>query len=99
MFSITHYSIREVVRAAEKHKQYALMGDALSLAREQVEKVFIIAALLDDPNRAFKQFLRSSWKNEYEKFCWKVRSTRKMFALQNSCRVQLPRVLSECGAT
>lgn len=32
MFTITHYSIREVVSAAEKNKQYALMGDALSLA-------------------------------------------------------------------
>jgi hypothetical protein len=68
MFSITHYSIREVVRAAERNNQYALMGDALSLAREQIEKVFITAALFDNPNGAFRQFLRSSWKNEYEKF-------------------------------
>jgi hypothetical protein len=68
MFSITHYSIREVIAAAERHKQYSLVGDALSLAREQVEKVFIVASLLDNPNRNFRQYLRSSWKTEYEKF-------------------------------
>jgi hypothetical protein len=68
MFGITHYSIREVVSAAERNNQYALMGDALSLAREQVEKVFITASLFDNPNPSFRQYLRSSWKNEYEKF-------------------------------
>jgi hypothetical protein len=68
MFSVTHYSIRVVVAAAEKYKQYSLVGDALSLAREQVEKVFIVASLLDNPNRNFRQYLRSSWKIEYEKF-------------------------------
>lgn len=68
MFSVTHYSIREVIAAAEKHKQYSLVGDALSLAREQVEKVYIVASLLDKPNHNFRQYLRSSWKTEYEKF-------------------------------
>lgn len=68
MFSVTHYSIRVVIAAAEKYKQYSLVGDALSLAREQVEKVFIVASLLDNPNRNFRQYLRSSWKTEYEKF-------------------------------
>src|SRR2546423_13707542 len=48
MLSTTHYSIRVVVAAAVRYKHYALMGDALSLAREQVEKVFIIAARLDN---------------------------------------------------
>src|SRR5437773_5303549 len=50
MFSITHYSIRVIVAAAIKPKFYPLMADALSLAREQVEKVFIVATLLDNPN-------------------------------------------------
>lgn len=67
-FSTTHYSIRAVVAAAVRYKHYSLMGDALSLAREQVEKVFIVAALLDNPDVAFRQYLRSSWKTEYEKF-------------------------------
>jgi cytidine deaminase len=68
MFSTTHYSIRVVVAAAVKYKHYALMGDALSLAREQVEKVFIVASLLDNPDQACRQYMRSSWKTEYEKF-------------------------------
>ena len=75
MFSATHYSIRVVIAAAVKYKHYALMGDALSLAREQVEKVFIVSALLDSPDRAFRQYLRSSWKTKYEKFLLEKRRT------------------------
>jgi len=44
------------------------VADALSLAREQVEKVFIIATLLDNPNTAFRQYWRSSWRVRYEKY-------------------------------
>jgi hypothetical protein len=68
MFSITHASIRELIAAADKYKQYYIVADALSLAREQVEKIYIIASLLDKPNQNFRQYLRSSWKVEYEKF-------------------------------
>jgi hypothetical protein len=68
MFSITHASIRELVAAAFKHEYYPLVGDALSLTREQIEKIFIVAALLNNPDKAFKQFLRTSWKTEYEGF-------------------------------
>lgn len=68
MFSITHCSIRVVVAAAIKSKFYPLIADALSLAREQVEKVFIVATLLDNPNPAFQRYWRSSWQVEYEKY-------------------------------
>jgi hypothetical protein len=68
MFSITHYSIRVIVAASVRYQFYPLVADALSLAREQVEKVFIIATLLDSPNTAFRQYWRSSWKVEYEKY-------------------------------
>jgi hypothetical protein len=68
MFSITHSSIREIVKGAYRHKIYPIVGDALSLAREQVEKVFIIASLLDNPNKAFKKYLRASWKTKYEEY-------------------------------
>lgn len=68
MFSITHASIREIVKAAYRKKYYPVIGDTLSLSREQVEKVFIIASLLNDPNKAFWQYLRATWKTEYEGF-------------------------------
>jgi hypothetical protein len=68
MFSVTHYSIRVIVAAAIKSTHFPLVADALSLAREQVEKVFIVATLLDNPNTAFRQYWRSSWKAEYEKY-------------------------------
>ena len=60
MFSITHYSIREIVKAAIRSELYPIVTDALSLTREQVEKVFIIAALLDNPNEGFKKYWRGS---------------------------------------
>lgn len=68
MFSITHYSIREIVKAAIRSELYPIVTDALSLTREQVEKIFIIAALLDDPSEGFKQYWRSSWKVKYEEY-------------------------------
>jgi hypothetical protein len=68
MFTITHASIRELVKSAHRYKYFPVVGDALSLAREQVEKVFIIAALLNNPNESFRQYLRSSWRNRYEGF-------------------------------
>lgn len=68
MFSITHYSIREIVKAAIRSELYPIVTDALSLTREQVEKVFIIAALLDNPNEGFKKYWRSSWKVKYERY-------------------------------
>lgn len=67
-FSMTHYSIRVLVAAAVKHKYYPLVADALSLAREQIEKVFIVATLLDKPNSGFRQYWRSSWKVEYQRY-------------------------------
>lgn len=63
--------------AAIKSKFYPLMADALSLAREQVEKVFIVATLLDNPNTAFKQYWRSSWKVRYEKYLLDVEEHRE----------------------
>jgi hypothetical protein len=68
MFSITHYSIRVLVATAVRREHYPLVADALSLAREQVEKVFIVASLLSNPNTAFKQYWRNSWKVEFEKY-------------------------------
>jgi hypothetical protein len=68
MFSITHFSIREIVKAAIRSELYPIVTDALSLAREQVEKVFIIATLMDNPNEGFKRYWRSSWKARYEQY-------------------------------
>jgi hypothetical protein len=68
MFPITHSSIREIVKAAYRKKYYPVVGDAISLAREQVEKVFVVALLLNNPNKAFWQYLRATWKNEYEAY-------------------------------
>lgn len=68
MFGITHVSIREIVKVAVRRDLYPLLGDALSLAREQVEKIFIIAILLDSPVTGFKQYIRNKVKTEYLDF-------------------------------
>jgi hypothetical protein len=45
-FLTTHKSIRLLLREAQTDPDYA--SDAMSLVREQVEKVFVIALILDD---------------------------------------------------
>lgn len=65
MFGITHASIRELISAVVKNDYYPLVGDALSLCREQVEKIFTITTLLDNPTRGFRQFVRNKFKTDY----------------------------------
>ncbi len=66
LFKLTHKSLRILLGFAYRKKNYAIVADAVSLAREQVEKVFNITLLLDNPNKWVIQSFRSSWKTDYE---------------------------------
>lgn len=63
-FLATHHSMRLLIVASDKDK--LLVGDAVSLAREQVEKVFVIALMLDDPVRWGTAYQRYGWRKFYE---------------------------------
>jgi hypothetical protein len=45
-----------------------MCADALSLAREQIEKVFLVALLLDDPETWINRYLKDDWKRMYRKY-------------------------------
>ncbi|MBZ5536974.1 MAG: hypothetical protein LAO31_13560 [Acidobacteriia bacterium] len=68
IFLISHTSIRAIVDRALRKTEHPLIADAMSLTREQVEKLFVIALLLDNPNKWITQYLRNSWRSNYEDY-------------------------------
>jgi len=66
VFLSTHRSIC-LLLAQEEDDPY-LGADALSLAREQVEKVFAVALLCEDPPRWARTYLEDSWRRTFERY-------------------------------
>lgn len=64
-FLWTHKSIRLLMKNREENP--AGMADAMSLAREQVEKVYTVALLLEDPEKWTERYLKDAWRNDYER--------------------------------
>jgi hypothetical protein len=65
VFLSTH---RSIVLLLGKEDEDPLLGaDALSLAREQVEKVFAVSLLSEDPSSA-KTYLMDSWRRMFERY-------------------------------
>jgi hypothetical protein len=61
----THKSIRLLMKSWKQEP--AGMADAMSLAREQVEKVYTVALLLEDPETWTERYFRDAWRNDYER--------------------------------
>ena len=66
LFRSTHGSIALLIRSSDKDN--LMYGDAVSLSREQVEKVFIICLLLDDPDKWAILYQKYAWMKLYEDF-------------------------------
>ena len=66
MFLSTHRSI--CLLLAQENKDPLLGADALSLAREQVEKVFAVASLCEDPIRWTRTYLEDAWRTMFERY-------------------------------
>jgi len=45
-----------------------MTADAVSLVREQVEKVYVISLIVDNQRRWTKQYFRNQWRWRYEHF-------------------------------
>lgn len=60
----THKSIRLLMKNRQENP--AAMADAMSLAREQVEKVYAVALLLEDPEVWTAHYLKDAWRKSYE---------------------------------
>lgn len=66
VFLSTHRSIK-LLLSKEKDDPY-LGPDALSLTREQIEKVFAIALMSEDPARWSRVYLEHSWRTLFERY-------------------------------
>ena len=45
-----------------------MVADAISLVREQVEKVYVLSLLVDDDIKWTRQYHRNNWRFKYERF-------------------------------
>ncbi|HEX8736509.1 MAG TPA: hypothetical protein VF721_14360 [Pyrinomonadaceae bacterium] len=63
-FLSTHKTIRLLLKEAHKDLDYA--ADAKSLVREQVEKVFVISLILDDPAKWMPMYFKDGWRRLYK---------------------------------
>ncbi len=61
----THRSVILLMKNSEENP--ASMADAMSLAREQVEKVYAVALLLEDPEGWTERYLKDAWRKSYER--------------------------------
>ena len=61
----THKSVRLLMKNRKENP--ASMADAMSLAREQVEKVYAVALLLEDPEGWTERYLKDAWRKSYER--------------------------------
>lgn len=68
LFVSTHKSLRILLRRAHRQADFTIVGDAVSLGREQVEKIFILALLFDNPDRWLLMYLRNSLRGAYEEY-------------------------------
>lgn len=65
-FLFTHKSIIILLTPADGDLRLGV--DAMSLVREQIEKIFVISLLLDNPSKWTEVYIKSSWKKDYEGF-------------------------------
>lgn len=64
-FLDTHRSIRLLMK--QRGQYSAAVSDAMSLAREQIEKVYVVAMLLEDPEEWTMRYVKDDWRRGYER--------------------------------
>jgi len=64
IFLSTHKSIRLLL--SKKDEDIRFGSDAVSLAREQVEKVFLVTLIISDPEKWVENYFKSDFKTFYE---------------------------------
>jgi hypothetical protein len=63
-FLSTHKTIRLLIKEAHKDLDYA--SDTTSLVREQVEKVFVVTLILDNPSKWISMYFKDGWRRVYK---------------------------------
>jgi hypothetical protein len=65
-FLQTHRSIRLLM--GNREENFAGLSDAMSLAREQVERIYIVTLLLENPKQWTVRYFKDDWRKEYERY-------------------------------
>ena len=65
VFMTTHQSMRLLCK--QDKRLPLLAADAASLSREQVEKLYTLALIIEEPKKWIRQYLRNNWKAMYER--------------------------------
>lgn len=68
VFDTSHLVIREIIALSIKYDRSPILADAMSLTREQVEKLYVAALFLADHDKWFIQYLRNAWRKKYEEY-------------------------------
>jgi hypothetical protein len=100
-FLTTHESIVIILRHKNEEKYDKSEGktnvlfgaDAMSLVREQVEKVFTITLLCQDPDNWSKIYIKDDWKRIYEGFLLRRDETKKLPRFQEYTQQIAPDIL------
>ena len=68
LFKTNHQSTHILIKYALRQKYPPPIVDAVSLSREQIEKVFSIALVINNPHKWIKQSLRAAWRGDYQAY-------------------------------
>ena len=68
----THRSMRLLLKVAYRESEYVIVADTASLAREQVEKIYQAVILCQGPRKWMRQYLRSRWQKDYERYLLEI---------------------------
>lgn len=63
-FARTQKSIRLLLKQTGEDLNFA--SDAMSLVREQIEKVYVVALILDDPAKWIEIYFKDDWRRLYK---------------------------------
>ena len=75
----THRAIAILLSKKEEYSSISPISiEAMSLAREQVESLFTVCLLLDDPNRWFSVYKKDAWQRQYRKYLLEKHECEKL---------------------
>src|SRR5262245_58282001 len=68
VFDTSHLFVREIIALSIKYYRSSICADAMSLTREQVEKLYVAALFLVNQDKWLIQYLRNAWRKKYEEY-------------------------------
>lgn len=91
----THKSMRLILKCAYDEQDYTLVPDCASLVREQVEKIYQTALLLQGPHKWLRQYLRNAWQKDYERYLLEVDEYGHIDRHHDHIHVRFPKFLED----